>query len=199
MLYLALDSNITHRKDLENDHNSLLSLKPSSNLEILGNQCNNVNSNDPEKIDSSLYYDIDEMCNIEIPHKIKSLSSFHINAYSFNKNFNDFQHLLSCTKKVFDIIAIIDRRITKNISLLNNLNLNNYSFGFTPIEPSASGTLLYIANHLSYKCGNDLSIYKRNELESTFIEIVNPKISNIIVGVIYRHPSIDLTTLITIT
>ena len=30
-------------------------------------------------------------------------------------------------------------------------------------------------------------------MESTFIEIVNPKKSNIIVGVIYRHQSIDLT------
>ena len=48
--------------------------------------------------------------------------------------------------------------------------------------------LLYIANHLSYKCRNDLNIYKKNELESTFIEIVNPKKSNILVGVIYRHP-----------
>ena len=70
--------------------------------------------------------------------------------------------------------------------------LNHYSFEFTPTETSAGGTLLYIANHLSYKCRNDLSIYKKNELESTFIEIVNPKKSNIIVGVIYRHPSMDL-------
>ena len=30
-------------------------------------------------------------------------------------------------------------------------------------------------------------------MESTFIETVNPKKSNIIVGVIYRHPSMDLT------
>ena len=37
------------------------------------------------------------------------------------------------------------------------------------------------------------SIYKENELESTFIEIVNPKKTNIIVGVICRHPSKDLT------
>ena len=29
-------------------------------------------------------------------------------------------------------------------------------------------------------------------MESTFIEIVNPKKSNILVGVIYRHPSMDL-------
>ena len=55
-----------------------------------------------------------------------------------------------------------------------------------------SSNLLYIANHLSYKCCNDLNMYKRNELESTFIEIVNPKKSNIIVGVIYRYQSMDL-------
>ena len=78
------------------------------------------------------------------------------------------------------------------MSLLNNLNLNNYYFEFTPTETCAGGTLLYIANHLSYKCRNDLNIYKKNELESTFIQIVNPKKSNIIVEVIFRHPSMDL-------
>ena len=99
---------------------------------------------------------------------------------------------MSCIKKDFDIIAISETRITKQVSLLNNLNLNNFSFEFTPAETSAGGTLLYIANHLSYKCCNDLNIYKNNELGYTFIEIVNPKKSNI-VGVNYRHPSMDLT------
>ena len=110
------------------------------------------------------------MSNIEIPHKNKLLSLFHINACSLNKNFNDLQHLLSCTKTKFGIIETIETRITRQVSLLNNLNLNNYSFEFTLTETSAGGTLLYIANHLSYKCQNDLNIYKKNELESTFIE-----------------------------
>ena len=99
----------------------------------------------------------------------------------------------NCTKNFFDIIAISETRITKQVSLLNNLNLNNYSFEFTLTETSAGGSLLYIANHLSYNCHNDLNIYKKNELESTYIKIDNPKKSNIIVGVIYRHPSMDLT------
>ena len=73
------------------------------------------------------------------------------------------------------------------------MNCNHYSFEFTPTETCAGGTLLYIANHVPYKCRNDLNIYKKNELESTFTEIVNPRKSNIIVGVIYRHPSMDLT------
>ena len=132
------------------------------------------------------------MHNLKIPHKNKPLSLFHINACSLNKKFHDLQHLLSSTKKVFDIIAVSETRITKQASLLNNLNLNHYSFEFTPTETSAGGTLLYIANHLSYKCRNDLNIYKKNELESTFIEVANPKKLNIIVGVIYRQPSMDL-------
>ena len=41
---------------------------------------------------------------------------------------------MSCTKKSFDIIAINETRIKKQVSLSNNLNLNNYSFEFTPTE-----------------------------------------------------------------
>ena len=79
------DNNSAHWIDLENDHNSSLSLKPSSNLELLVNQFNNAtpeNSNGPEKVRSSKYYDIEEMHNTEIPRKNKSLSVFHINACS---------------------------------------------------------------------------------------------------------------------
>ena len=73
------------------------------------------------------------------------------------------------------------------------MNLNKYSYEFTPTETSAGGIPLYIANDLSYKRRNNLHIYKKNELESTFIEIVNPKKSNITVGIIYRHTSMGLT------
>ena len=89
------------------------------------------------------------------------------------------------------IIGVTETRITKQVSLLNNLNFGNYEF--TPSETSAGGTFLYIANNLSYICCNDLNIYDQNELESSFIEIVNPKKSNIIVGVIHTHPSMDVT------
>ena len=92
------------------------------------------------------------MGNIKIPPKNKSLPLFYINACSLNKNFDDLQHLLSCTKTKFDIIAISETRITRQVSLLNNLNLNNFSFEFTPAETSAGGNLPYIANHLSHKC-----------------------------------------------
>ena len=87
--------NITQYKDLENDHDMSLLLKVSSNLELLVKQFSNATpekGNDPERIDLSKYYDIDEMHNTEIPHKNKPLSLFHINACSHNKNFDDCQH-----------------------------------------------------------------------------------------------------------
>ena len=42
--------------------------------------------------------------------------------------------------------------------------------------------LLYTNNKLSYKPRPDLNIYKSCELESTFIEIVDPTKSNVTVG-----------------
>ena len=68
------------------------------------------------------------MHNIEIPNKTKSLSLFHINACSLNKTSDDLQHLLSCTKNNFDIAGVTEARITKQVSLLNNLYVNNYSY-----------------------------------------------------------------------
>ena len=92
----------------------------------------------------------------------------------------------------FDIIAISETRITKNIIKISNIHLNNYAFEFTPTESSAGGTLIYVANHLAYKPRTDLQIYKKRDLESTFIEIINPKKSNIIIGCVYRHHDMDL-------
>ena len=37
-----------------------------------------------------------------------------------------------------------------------------------------------------------MNIYKTHELESTFIETINPKKSNIILGIVYQQPTMDL-------
>ena len=158
--------NNSKSKNIDKKNSSLL-LKPSEHLKHLVNQFNNMssspgdnNSDDPANTVSSKYYDTEELQNLKI-NKIKSLSLFHINACSFSKNFDDLQHLLSCTNKNFDIIAITETRITKNVSLANNLNIKNYSTEFTQTESSAGDTLFYIANHLSYKSCQDLTYTKR--------------------------------------
>ena len=128
---------------------------------------------------------------LEILNKEKCLSLFHVNACSLSKNFDE-QHLLKITNKNFDVIAITETRIRKDVTITSNLSLNNYSMEFKPTESSAGGTLLYIANNLLYNLHNDLNIYKKSELESAFIEVINPVKSNIFIGSINRHPSMDL-------
>ena len=64
---MTTDSNIMEWKELGTDHDSSFLLKPSPNLELLVNQFNNAtieSGNDPEKISSSKYCDINEMHNI---------------------------------------------------------------------------------------------------------------------------------------
>ena len=101
-----------------------------------------------------------------------SLSLFHINACSLSKNFDDLVYLLKCTKKDFDIFAVSETRISKKTSLTSNINLNNYYFETTPTESTAGGTMLYVSNRLSYKSRTDLNMYKKDQLESTFIETI---------------------------
>ena len=104
-----------------------------------------------------------------------SVSLFHINSCSLNKNFEDLEYLLKATNKTFDVIAITEQRIRKDTNLVKNINIYNYSVEFNPIESHAGGTFIYINNKLSYKIGQGLCVYKSSELESTFIEILNPK------------------------
>ena len=120
------------------------------------------------------------------------MSLFHINTYSLPSNIEELQYLLDKTKIDFDIIGISESRIKKDKSPINSINLKSYSYESCPTESSAGGTLLYISNHLSYKPRNDLCIYKSTELQSTFIEILNTKKTNVIVGCIYRHLQMDL-------
>ena len=76
-------------------------LKLTPNLELSVNQFNNTtpdNNNDPENI-SSLKYDIDEIHNVGIPNKNKSLSLFHVNGCSLNKILMIF-NVLRVTQKI---------------------------------------------------------------------------------------------------
>ena len=83
--------------------------------------------------------------------------------------------------------AINETSILKSKSPVNDINLTNYSYEYCRPESSARRTLLFIENYLLYKPRNDFCIYKTAELESTFIELINTKKSNVIVAAIYRY------------
>ena len=74
----------------DNDKESLLLLKPPSDLALLCNQFNNTSpekSTDPKNVVNSKFYEIDQIQTLKFPDEHKSLTLFHINACSLNKNF----------------------------------------------------------------------------------------------------------------
>ena len=135
-------------------------MKQPANLSQLLNQFNNITENhtkkDPDNVVKCRYYDIEQIQTLNIPNKSKSLSLLHINTCSLSKNFDDLEYILKRTNMNFDITAISETRITKNINKISNINLNNYAFEFTPTESSAGGILIYVANHLDCKSRTDL-------------------------------------------
>ena len=100
----------------------MLSLNTPADLALLYNQFNNSfpeKDNDPVNVADSKYYDTGQIQVLKFPSKHKSLSLFHINARSLNKNFDYLDHLLKYTNKAFDIIAATETRIAKQSFLTN--------------------------------------------------------------------------------
>ena len=75
-----------------------------------------------------------------------------------------------------------------------NIDINGCNLEHTPTEASYGGSLLYVKSKLNYISRKDLNIYKKNELESTFIEILTSSGKNIIAGFIETpvHASIRI-------
>ena len=94
----------------------------------------------------------------------------------------------------FDVIGISETKLLKNCKPKFDINLEGYKCFHVDTESNKGGSLLYISDTLNSKQRPDLEtlLYKSEVLESTFIEIINPHKKNIIVGCIYRHPSMDL-------
>ena len=173
---------------------SCLILKPPKNFSHLFNEVNSFSfdiNNTTENVINSNYDDIDQLQTLKEFTEKSSLSLFHLNTCSFSKNMDDIEHLIQSTKNDFDIIAVSESRINKNKLPPIDISIPNYTYEFCTTEANADGTLIYIRNHLSYKTRNDLKIYKSLQLESTFIEICNPKKTNIIIGCIYKHPNMN--------
>ena len=80
-------------------------------------------------------------CNNTISNKEKYPSLSYINSWLLNKC-SRTSNLLQPTYIQFDVIAIIETQITKNISVTQNAEFRNYSFEHTPRESSAGGSLL---------------------------------------------------------
>ena len=125
----------------------------------------------------------------------QDFSIFHLNIASLSKHKDELETILSMLNYKFDTIGILETKIRNGIAPTYDINIKGYNTLSTPTESEKGGTILYIADHLKYKIRKDIDslMYKSNELESVFIEIINPNKKNILCGCIYRHPSMDLS------
>ena len=160
-------------------------------LATLFKELNNLNMTN-DFTDHCKYYTTSEINNINI--KKKNITSYlHMNISSLPYHIDELHTLLNLIDIQFDFIAITESRLKKNQQSKINIEINNYTIKECPTEATKGGALLYVKNGISFRDRNDLKIYKKQELESIFIEIPNKKGKNDIVGCIYRHPSMSIT------
>ena len=125
--------------------------------------------------------------------KSKNLFSiFHLNIASLSKHKSDLETLLTMLNFKFDIITITETKLQTSTQPTFDINLLNYNLYQTPTESTSGGTLIYVSKILNSKIRNDIKIYKPRELESTFIEINNPRKKNTLIGCIYKHPCMSV-------
>ena len=168
---------------------------------------NNINPDDPGiLINHSKYYTISDFNNtFKLSHNsysshpknnnsddntsynpLKDFSLFHWNARSLNKNFDSFELLLHSLQNFpFSAIGISETWLGHKSP--NLFNLDNYKiFRSDRLRGRGGGVALYIFNQLRVKIRTDIYI---EGCESLFVEIINDKTKNRIIGVIYRPPN----------
>ena len=155
---------------------------------------NEENESDYNQPVTCNYYSIKEFTECKFNTR-KTFSIMHLNIHSIQLHIDELKYFLNMLEHTFDIVTISESKLKSEPSV--NIEIPGYK---TPIstktEAEKGGTLIYIAEGINYKPRKDLEIYQSKELESTFIEIINPKESNDIIGVIYRHPNMDTTQFI---
>ena len=98
--------------------------------------------------------------------------------------------MLSIIKLQIQVIGICEHKIKKGSCL--NGSLPGYTFEFKPVTSTLGGVGFFINDNLCYKVRNDLKMLLNGCLESIFIEISFDEKKNIIVGLIYRHPHMQI-------
>ena len=152
---------------LENSNFENLNVNISKNDKKLINLLGKIvmKNNDPN-IKSSIckYYSIDDFCSKKFQTK-QYFSILHLNIESLQFHKNDLDILLDNLHFEFDIIAISETKLKKDVKPIKDIQLSNYEIQDTPTEASKGGTLLYISKKLNYKRRKDLEIYESKKIE----------------------------------
>ena len=118
---------------------------------------------------------------------------FHLNIASLALHKEEMIAAISLTDIEFDVITVSETKIIKNQDPTFDITLPGYKEYSTPTESSKGGVIIYIKENIHVKRRTDLEskMYEPGKLESVFLEILNDKNKNEIIGCIYKHPTMD--------
>ena len=127
----------------------------------------------------------------------KSFTILHLNIHSVELHIEELRVALQLINLKFDIICLTESKIRSNEIPKTDINIVGYQ---PPIgmgtEAAKGGVLIYVKDDINYMPRDDLNMHKPKELESFFIEIINARGKNTLLGTIYRHPCMDQNTFI---
>ena len=116
----------------------------------------------------------------------------NLNIDSIELHIEELRIILEMLEFQFDFLCISESKLQKDIAPKTDIDIPGFQTPLSvPSEANKGGVLIYVKNEIVFKPRPDLYLYKSKELESLFIEIINPTSKNTIIGSIYRHPSMD--------
>jgi hypothetical protein len=140
---------------------------------------NNMNSEKDDPDDNihpvdCKYYTIDQFKSLKInPNKHSSI--LHINITSIQFHIEEFRTILQLLDFDFDFICISESKILTNTTPQVDIRIEGYQTPIgMPTHASKGGVLIYVKDGINYKPRQDLEIQKPRELESCFLEEINP-------------------------
>ena len=125
----------------------------------------------------------------------KKFSTIHLNIASLSLHKEELEAVLNILDFKFDVIGISETKIKKGIIPDYKVTIDGYQQYSTPTESDKGGVILYISKKYFCKPRKDLDkiLYKSYALESIFVEIILTNKKNILLGCIYRHPSMEVS------
>ena len=103
------------------------------------------------------------------------------NIASLGLHKDELEAALSLLDIEFDIIAITETKIIKNVDPIFDVNLQGYQPPYqTPTESFKGGALIYVKEGIDVKRRTDLELkmYESGKLETVFLEIMNGRKKN---------------------
>ena len=99
--------------------------------------------------------------------------------------------MLSELQFPFSVIGLSETKFKVDKDILTNVNIPGYDFISKPSLSNAGGVGFYVKNSVTFTVLSEMSVTKE-DFEALWIEINCEGQSNLICGVVYRHPNGNL-------